>query len=49
MMLNFLREFRPNILAVETIHAIVISEGFAEFIAIVIASILDHSLHNLEL
>ena len=35
-----LKEFLPNILAVEAIHAIGISEGFAEFIAIVIASIL---------
>ena len=40
MMLNFLREFLPNILAVEAIHAIGISEGVAEFIAIVMASIL---------
>ena len=39
-MLNFLREFLPNILAVEAIHAIGISEGVAEFIAIVMVSIL---------
>ena len=35
-----LSEFLPNILAVEAIHAIGISEGVAEFIAIVMASIL---------
>ena len=34
------KEFLPNILAVEAIHAIGISEGVAEFIAIVMVSIL---------